>query len=134
MSNSEMRFVVLHHTAWPGHADHYDLMLQAEIGSSDDARVLKTWATAGDEFPGGAPATELLKLPDHRLIYLHYEGWLSNGRGHVSQADAGELVFLKEFEEAAPKKWAFQLRGSRLSGEFSLLPSADAVYLFEKKR
>ena len=68
-----MRFVVLHHTDWPGHADHFDLLLQPEHGKSDDDAVLKAFATTNDEFP--AQETAMLKrLPDHRRAYLVYQG------------------------------------------------------------
>ena len=77
------RFVVLHHFGWPGHVDHYDLMLEW-------TGQLRTWSLA--DWP--AESMQATALPAHRLHYLEYEGPISNGRGQVRRVDAGsfELV------------------------------------------
>lgn len=71
------RFVLLEHQ-WNG--VHYDFMLER-------GDVLKTWAidapvVADIELPARA-------LPDHRPIYLEFEGEVSGNRGTVRRIDAG---------------------------------------------
>src|SRR5579862_9794749 len=96
-SKYKFRFVVLHHTGWPGQADHYDLMLQVRPGTSDDDRVLKTFATCCDQFPTGD--IDVFRLvEDHRRAYLQFEGDLSGKRGQVRRADKGELTFVTQFD------------------------------------
>jgi hypothetical protein len=118
-----MRFVVLHHTGWPGRADHYDLMLQFAEGGSDDDRVFKTFATVEDQFPTGSPASNLQRIEDHRREYLTFEGTLSGNRGRVSRVDSGEI-----FEGPSG---VFELRGSKLSGKFRLV-NAAGIYSFQR--
>ncbi len=71
------RFVLLEHL-WDG--IHWDFMLE-----DDDA--LRTWAidapvVVGQDLPARA-------LPDHRRIYLEYEGDISGDRGSVRRIDEG---------------------------------------------
>ena len=76
------RFVLLEHQ-WNG--VHYDFML--EMGD-----VLKTWAIDAPVLPDIAlPARA---LPDHRPIYLEYEGVVSGNRGTVRRIDAGVYTAL----------------------------------------
>ncbi len=71
------RFVVLEHT-WNG--VHFDVMLE-------NAGALRTWAV--DEEIRPEIALKARALPDHRLVYLDYEGPISGDRGHVRQWDRG---------------------------------------------
>lgn len=82
-----LRYAILHHTDWPGHPDHYDLLLQTEPGASDDDRVLRTFSTLADEFP--ADGVLFKKIENHRRLFLDYEGPVSAGRGRVARVDAG---------------------------------------------
>jgi hypothetical protein len=71
------RFVLLEHH-WDG--IHWDFMLE-------DGEGLRTWAidtpvVAGQDLPARA-------LPNHRRIYLDYEGNLSGDRGSVWRIDEG---------------------------------------------
>ena len=61
-----MRYVVLHHTGWRGHPDHYDLLLELAAGRAK----LKTFSTLQDTFP--AQASELKLIRAHRRAYLAY--------------------------------------------------------------
>ncbi len=102
------RFVIQNHAA-PG-GDHFDLML--EVGD-----VLATWRI-------GRPAADLAEgeaidataLGDHRLAYLDYEGDLTDGRGSVTLADAGEYETLQRTDDL----WRFELRGRSARGAFEL--------------
>lgn len=121
-----MRFVVLHHTGWPGHPDHYDLMLQMESGHDDDDRVLKTFATLTDAFPDpSAGAVRLALLAPHRRAYLRYQGAVPGQRGQVERVDEGELGFLPELQ--------IELQGQRLRGKYLLRRTeGEQDYLIEK--
>lgn len=108
-----LRFVLLHHTASPTQADHYDLMLQMREGSSDDEPVFKTFSTLADD----VPKSSCLLRPshDHRKLYLHFEGPISGGRGKVHRVDEGELTWIQNQEPLQ-----FRLNGASLKGEFSI--------------
>ena len=82
------RFVLLRHTdvADGDRSDHFDLML--EHGDR-----LLTWAI--DSLPGEGDAISALKLPDHRLAYLDYEGEISQGRGNVERIDSGSYAMVQ---------------------------------------
>lgn len=64
---------------------HWDLMLE-------DQDFLWTWALPQLP-PGLIEAAQ--RLPNHRSLYLEYEGELSNGRGSVSKVASGEYQRLK---------------------------------------
>ncbi len=77
--NAPLRYVVLHHT---GVADpHFDLMLERESGS-----LLQTWRSPTWPIKN---AGTLAPLPDHRPIYLEYEGKVSGNRGTVRRVSTG---------------------------------------------
>lgn len=82
------RFVLLRHTL-PTHAtrkSHWDLLL--EMGD-----VLAAWElpcpllAACDAH--SATHGPLWRLPDHRLLYLDYEGPIAGDRGHVARVACG---------------------------------------------
>ncbi|NMC20225.1 MAG: hypothetical protein GYA33_07360 [Thermogutta sp.] len=112
------RYVILQHDAPRGL--HWDLLLET-------AGLLSAWAISRppDE-PGEIPAE---RLPDHRRLYLEYEGPISGDRGTVTRWDAGEYRIqrrregLLEFHvfgqrrrgvvrltrsQSAPEKWSFR--------------------------
>ena len=80
--NAMVRYVVLHHRRLSSGNSHFDWMF--ENGES-----LLTWAT--DSLPSRTSASSVPanKLPDHRALYLTYEGPLSDDRGDVSQVEKG---------------------------------------------
>ncbi|OJW23010.1 MAG: hypothetical protein BGO49_28155 [Planctomycetales bacterium 71-10] len=95
------RFALLEHT-WDG--VHYDFLLERE-------GVLKTWALDG--VPAGGVERIARPLPDHRLIYLDYEGPISGDRGSVRRVDGGEY----EAVEWGDGRIRVRLRGRQLVGE-----------------
>src|SRR5580693_5814528 len=99
------RFALLIHDSPRGL--HYDLLL--ETGS-----VLKTWALP--KLPEAGVEIECEALPDHRPVYLDYEGPISGGRGSVSRWDRGEFVahVWDELEVQA------EFDGERLAGRVEL--------------
>jgi hypothetical protein len=83
-----MRYVILHHTGWI--ADHFDLLLEA-----DDAGPLHTWRL--DRWP---EPTRIEQLPDHRRIYLEYEGPVSGRRGSVRRVASGAYEVVERASDA----------------------------------
>ena len=103
------RFVILRHETpadYPRPA-HFDLMLEQE-------NVLWTWALEKLPAPGESVIAE--RLPDHRLMYLDYEGVIAGGRGSVSRVEAGEC----EWIEQSPGELKVRLRGSTIDGVLRL--------------
>lgn len=94
------RFVILEHHH---QGVHWDFMLEA--GES-----LRTWRLAAA--PVSDAAIAATPLPDHRRMYLDYEGEISGGRGHVTRWDWGEF----DWVIAEPSCVAVSLRGRRLAG------------------
>lgn len=76
------RFALLRHDH---QGSHWDFFLENE-------GVLHTWALS--ELPAQGLEVRARKLPDHRLLYLDYEGPISGDRGHVSRVDAGTYIAL----------------------------------------
>jgi len=93
------RFTILFHDK-PGEP-HYDLLL--EWGD-----VLRTWAIASP--PESDVTLDAQPLPDHRMIYLDYEGEVLGGRGTVEQWDTGQFEIIEETE----KRLVVELVGRRI--------------------
>jgi hypothetical protein len=101
---SGTRFVLLEHR-WVG--VHWDFMLE-------HGDTLRTWAidepiVADVDLPARA-------LPDHRRIYLDYEGELSGNRGTVRRVDQGVYTALI-WEEGRVR---VRLEGTQLVGEVEI--------------
>jgi hypothetical protein len=97
------RFVILEHD-WP--TVHWDLLLEA-------GPALKAWRLLAEPGPGRTVPAE--PNFDHRLVYLDYEGPVSDGRGAVSRWDAGTYDGMP-----AGDAWAVRLSGGKLSGALRL--------------
>ncbi len=97
------RFVLLEHD----HPYlHWDLMLQEED-------VLWTWRL---DAPPASEPVRAVRVPDHRLPYLDYEGQVSGNRGTVRRLDRGELIW-RRLEEGLVK---VILKGERFHGNLQL--------------
>ncbi len=94
----EFHFAILRHIT--GEDIHWDLLLELpgrsglatwQIRRDPDLWVHPECSETGTWFLARA-------LPDHRRIYLDYQGPISGRRGHVTQVDGGKLVifFLNE--------------------------------------
>ena len=94
------RFVILTHD-WP--FPHWDFL--AESGG-----VLRAWRLLAKP----TAETDIPAEPnfDHRLVYLDYEGPLSDDRGSVSRWDAGTCEWLADESEHVE----IDLYGSKLTG------------------
>ncbi len=103
------RFVLLKH-AFPDdcpRATHWDLMLESDC-------TLRTWAL--EDEPSTGVETSAMRLADHRLAYLDYEGEVSGGRGTVTRVDQGSFAVIQE--DAGSLQVA--LYGERLLGTVTL--------------
>ena len=104
------RFAVLEHDSPRGL--HWDLLL--ETGAT-----LRTWALAAPpDHPGPITADE---LPDHRPVYLDYEGPVSGNRGSVRRWDHGTY----EVQEQSDVRWVVKLLGGKLNGLVTIEKVAD---------
>jgi hypothetical protein len=89
-------------------APHFDLML--DVGD-----VLWTWRIQAEPTVGSVQ--EALRLPDHRRLYLEYEGPVSGNRGTVARIDRGDLDWI----EQRPDRIIADVRGNRLCGRLILI-------------
>jgi hypothetical protein len=101
------RYVILEHD-WNG--VHYDLML-------GHGATLATWRLESLLQDGTQTA---IRLPDHRMFYLDYEGKLSGNRGIVRRVAEGEYVGTS----ISDRCWTFELTGS-IDGKAVLRHEAD---------
>jgi len=82
---------------------HWDLLLES-------GAVLRSWRLSAP--PGAAADLTAEATPDHRLLYLDYEGPVSGGRGHVTRWDAGSFAWLEDGSDRV----AVRLCGVRVRG------------------
>lgn len=149
------RMVVLHHLL-PDGSGHFDWLLErpsptahapeAHPGTNTgrphaqppmpvdpDARILLSLQTHSRPDDPRAGVFAARPLPDHRAIYLTYEGPISGGRGEVRRVAQGvvhrlehepedRLLIVGQFEGHAPAAW----RGVRLSRHWWFHPVAPA--------
>jgi len=103
------RFVVLLHQTPPGYprGTHFDLMLER-------GNVLWTWAL--DRLPEAGSELLAERLPDHRPVYLDFEGAMGGERGRVSRVEAGEF----DVEAESESRLVIDLRGETLRGKLLL--------------
>lgn len=105
------QYVILRHD----HPElHWDLMLE-------EGDVLKTWRLP--QPPEIDPASDETSLdliaealPDHRLVYLEYEGPVSGDRGEVNRWDRGTFTLLERSED----QLVALLTGEELAGRITL--------------
>lgn len=101
------QFAILRHEYPAGdqRRDHWDLLLEPPK-TSGEAPLLLCFAIQ-------APIAEwngslVQKLPDHRRLYLHYEGPISNDRGYVHRMATGEI----DWREITPQSLRCNLKCS----------------------
>lgn len=84
------RFVVLYHEVNPdcGRPNHYDLMVESPASkASNRANSLWTWQILT---PPGIGVFAAVRLENHRIEYLDYEGPVSGDRGRVTRVMQGD--------------------------------------------
>jgi hypothetical protein len=81
---AQLRFAVLHHT---GVAEpHFDLLTELSPGAPLATWRLPQWPLRG--------RTAVQQQPDHRGVYLDYQGPVSGGRGEVQRVAGGSCHIL----------------------------------------
>lgn len=101
-------FALLQHTTVDG--VHWDLLLELPGQPS-----LATWRLSQNPCEALAPVAAT-RIPDHRPLYLEFEGEISGGRGHVTRVDRGDAEVVQHTAEAT----LVQLAGTRLRGRFAI--------------
>ncbi len=104
------RFVILRHDSPKGL--HWDLLLET-------GPVLRTWTLRQPPDPGLTIACDA--LPDHRPMYLDYEGPLSDNRGSVTRWDRGAY----EIHQQSDTQLVIDFCGEKLTGRATLERSPD---------
>lgn len=92
------RFVLLRHECPSTYKpSHWDFMLESDdVLQTWELRELPLgWATDGKEYCQEEQSFTAIRLADHRLAYLDYEGPLTNDRGSVTRVDRGTFDLLK---------------------------------------
>ena len=98
-----LRFVILTHD----HPHlHWDFLVEREVGGA-----LRSWRLEKPPDPGTPIRAEA--LPDHRRLYLDYEGPVSGNRGEVKRWDFGVANVLSE----TPEEIVIELTGERIRGK-----------------
>lgn len=107
------RFVIQKHVK--RRTSHFDLMLEKH-------GKLLTWSITDIlSLQKKGKAVQAKKLPDHRLLYLDYEGKISRGRGNVQIWDRGTYQ-AKQYHNA----FIFiNLKGNRLKGWYYLIADLE---------
>lgn len=99
------RFVILEHD-WP--TLHWDFLLEA-------GAALRSWRLRSEPASGTVMLAEA--MPDHRSIYLDYEGPVSGGRGTVKRWDGGTFEWIDDRVDRVE----IQLHGHIFGGRAVLL-------------
>lgn len=105
-------FVILRHIWPPGM--HWDLLL-------DRGQALTAWQLKRNPLilvqTGATAVIPARRIADHRRFYLHYQGAVSQDRGHVYRIDRGRYHLSGESEGCQ----RLILEGKLLRGEFLLV-------------
>jgi len=97
------RFVILHHRERSG--EHWDLMIE-------QPESLATWRLVRLPSPDDPRPIPAERLPDHRKVYLTYEGPVSGDRGEVTRVDEGGCEILTRTDA----EWRVHFEGACLGG------------------
>ena len=108
MSTEPNKFVIQKHTR--DDEVHWDLMLEA-------GDCLQTWRLSKNPDEIVNQSAEAVKIFDHPLKFLTYEGPVNKGKGRVKIADAGTYEVMHENDE----RIELDLLGQILKGKFTLI-------------
>jgi hypothetical protein len=102
------KFVVQKHQK-ESEPTHWDLMLES-------GGILETYRVSLPPEDWGKKTIEAVKIFDHPLKFLSYEGPVNNGKGQVDIADIGTYRFIKNDENQK----LISFSGKQLHGKFQL--------------
>src|SRR5438309_1687430 len=109
------RFAILDHDhPFP----HWDFLLEA-------GDVLRAWRLMAEPAHGRPIAAE--PLPDHRRLYLDYEGPVGGDRGRVVRWDGGTF----SWERAAADDMRLVIQGDRIAGAVTLRREPNGWWTWE---
>ncbi len=116
-----IRAVVLRHDQ-PGDAWHHDLLLErpprsSQAAADPDDRRLIAFRVAPPPHEPATTRAEATRLPDHRALYLDYEGPLTRGRGAVRRLATGRVRSLHEAPSSIAAAIDFPQGSVALQGE-----------------
>jgi bifunctional non-homologous end joining protein LigD len=106
--NNLRRFVIQRHER-QGEEAHWDLMLET-------GEILETYRIGKSLEEWGDKPMEAVKIFDHPLKFLSYEGSVNKGKGTVKIADAGTYEVIDKTEDTR----RIRFNGNVLKGEFEL--------------
>ena len=115
------RFVIHEHKTKKD--THWDLML--EIGNT-----LQTYRLDKEPKEILLQATEAVKIFDHSLKFLDYEGPVNKGQGEVHIADYGTY----QADQSLPDVLILHLEGHVLRGNFTLKHIKSDLWQFSKEK
>jgi hypothetical protein len=110
------KFVIQHHTR--DNHSHWDLMFERE-------NHLATWQVSVGPAEWPDNPQNAVKIQNHRLDYLSYQGPISNNRGRVEIADQGGF----DAGEISEIRWVVRLAGKILNGDLELQHIGDDRWL-----
>ena len=117
---SSGKFVVHKHL----HQDkpvHWDLMFEA-------GPILETYRVDIPPQDWANRPANAVRIFDHSLKFLTYEGPVNQGRGSVRIADAGTYKLISD----APREILLEFEGKVLTGQFSLILVRDNHWLLTR--
>lgn len=115
------RAVLLRHEM-PNGTGHFDLLIELpeERRSADagERTLLAFRADARIDLLAPGSRADAQRIPDHRALYLEFEGDITGGRGRVTRLAAGacERLDLSDVAFAATLRWGDERRPQRLLG------------------
>lgn len=119
MSNENKKFVIQKHTTGP--TAHWDLMLEQDESlqtyrlDKSPEQILHTPANA-------------VKIPDHPLKFLTYQGPVNQGRARVNIVETGTYQIIHQKHN----RIELDMAGRILKGKFTLTTTEDDNCLFSK--
>ncbi len=115
-----LRFVIQRHTR-DVERPHWDLMLE-------NGRVLETYRVCLQPEDWGDKPAEAVRIFDHPLKFLSYEGSVNKGAGRVEIADCGTYRVLGRDD----KQELLEFTGKILNGKFVLAQIKNTEWKFSR--